>query len=71
MSWLRHKVRSLNSEQAKHLAETARLIAAAQFAVFGYTSLYEHRLLITLFSAVIFVEIEWMAVKLLENADGD
>ena len=71
MNWLKQKVRSLNSEQAKHLAETARLIAAAQFAVFGYTSIHEHRLFITLISAALFVEIEWLAVLLLENADGD
>ena len=69
MNWLKHKARSLNAAQVKHLAETARLIATAQFAVFGYTSLQEHRWLITLLSAVIFAEMEWLAVKLLENSD--
>jgi hypothetical protein len=58
-------VRKLNREQAKHLAETARLIAVAQFAAFGYTSIVNHQYLLTILSTVIFVELELVAVLLL------
>ena len=33
----------LNSEQAKHVAETLRIIAIAEFGFFGYTGGLEHR----------------------------
>lgn len=55
----------LNREQAKHLAETARIVAVAQFAAFGYTSLSDHQYLLTPMSAVLFAEIELVAVLLL------
>lgn len=42
----------LNKEQAKHLADTARIIAIAQFAAFGYTSFAEQQYLMTLVSAL-------------------
>jgi hypothetical protein len=58
-------VRKLNHEQAKHLAETARLIAVAQFAAFGYTSFVNDQYLLTILSTVIFAELELVAVLLL------
>lgn len=69
MNWLRHKVRSLNAEQAKHLAETARLIATAQFAYVGYTSLNAGDIVGTLISLVFFAEMEWAAIILLRSKE--
>jgi len=55
----------LNKEQSKHLADTARLVAIAQFAAFGYTALTEQQYLMTLLSTLVFVEFESMALFLL------
>lgn len=55
----------LNEEQAKHLADTARLVAIAQFAAFGYTSFAEQQYLMTILSALVFAEFESLALLLL------
>lgn len=55
----------LNEEQAKHLADTARLVAIAQFASFGYTSFAEQQYLMTILSALVFAEFESLALLLL------
>jgi len=61
-------VRRLHREQSKHLAETARLIAVAQFSVFGYASVTDEQYLLAILSIVIFVELETVAVLLLGDS---
>lgn len=58
---------NLNKEQAKHLAETARVVAIAQFAAFGYTAVVNQQHLIAMLSTLWFVAAEWLAVMLLED----
>lgn len=58
----------LNKEQAKHLAETARIVGIAQFAAFGYTAVVDQQHLLAMLSAVWFVAAELLAVLLLEDA---
>lgn len=58
---------NLNKEQAKHLAETARVVAIAQFAAFGYTAVVNQQYSIAMLSTLWFVAAEWLAVMLLED----
>ncbi len=57
----------LNKEQAKHLADTARIVAVAQFAAFGYTATVNQQYLIAVISSLWFFAAEWLAVMLLEG----
>lgn len=57
----------LNKEQSKHLAETARIIAIAQFAAFGYTAVVNQQYALAIFSTVWFFAAEGLAVLLLED----
>lgn len=63
----------LNKEQAKHLADSTRIVAIAQFGYFGYHGLVEWKgHWFTLVWAVFtYVAFEWFAVRLLqEDEDG-
>ncbi len=58
----------LNKEQTKHLADTLRAVAFAQFAAFGYVAMKEESYTIFVISAVLFVFLEVVAVVILEDA---
>ncbi|MDD5388957.1 MAG: hypothetical protein PHD37_06410 [Gallionellaceae bacterium] len=58
---------NINKEQSKHLAETARVVAIAQFAAFGYTAVVNQQYSIAILSTLWFVAAEWLAVMLLED----
>ncbi|WP_145930813.1 hypothetical protein [Acidihalobacter prosperus] len=63
----------LNQEQARHLADTFRIVAVAQFGFFGYHGLVEWNThgFTLLWSTAVFIVSEWLAVRLLkENVDG-
>jgi len=58
----------LNNEQAKHVADTLRVAAVAEFGFFGYTGGLEHHdWLLVLLSVCIFVLIEGAAVLTLRE----
>ncbi len=57
----------LNEEQAKHLADSARVVAIAQFAAFGYTAVVNQQYSIAILSTLWFIAAEWLAVLLLED----
>lgn len=63
----------LNREQAKHLAETMRIVAIAQFGYFGYYGLIHWTTQRSQFvlSSLLFVIIELLAVALLTEEDDD
>lgn len=57
-----------NDEQARHIADTLRVAAVAEFGFFGYTGGLEHRdWLLALLSACVFVLIESAAVLTLRK----
>lgn len=58
---------NLNKEQTKHLSETARVVAIAQFAAFGYTAVVNQQYSIAILCTLWFVAAEWLAVMLLED----
>ncbi|MHB8409558.1 MAG: hypothetical protein ACYDHY_15950 [Acidiferrobacterales bacterium] len=62
----------LNKEQTKHLADTFRIIAIAQFGFFGYHGLIKWATQWETFvwSAAVFVVCEWAAVWFLEDHNG-
>lgn len=60
----------LNREQAKHLAETLRIVAIAQFGVYGYHGITGGLMGNVIASAFLFVYLEFVAVFLLEGNDN-
>lgn len=66
-----HGVR-FNKEQAKHLADTFRIVAIAQFGFFGYHGLikWPEGWAAFVWSAILFAVLDWVAVRLLENPHG-
>ena len=61
----------LNREQAKHIADTSRIIAITEFGFFGYTGGIQHHdwVLITLAVAA-FIAFEVAAVLILGERDA-
>ncbi|MFZ5593699.1 MAG: hypothetical protein ACOY4D_05480 [Pseudomonadota bacterium] len=58
----------LNTEQAKHLAETFRAVAFAQFAAFGYVAIQKQDYITFVVSTGLFFCLIAFAVLLLEDA---
>ena len=58
----------LNNEQAKHIADTLRIIAVAEFGFFGYTGGLEHGdWLFVALSVGVFALLEWAAILTLRE----
>lgn len=57
----------LNKEQAKHLADTLRVVAIAQFGYFGYDSLKVGMWPMVAVSFLLFVALEFLALTALED----
>ena len=58
----------LNNEQAKHIADTLRIAAVAEFGFFGYTGRFEQRAWLLVFLAIIiFALTESAAVLILKE----
>ncbi|MDH4275841.1 MAG: hypothetical protein OEW08_12465 [Gammaproteobacteria bacterium] len=58
----------LNKEQAKHLADTLRVVAVAEFGYFGYAGLNGKEWGMVAISTVAFILIEYLAFRSLEAA---
>ena len=57
-------------EQAKHIANSLRVIGMAQFATYGYTELHSQQTytLVIAASAVAYLALEAISLKMLGNA---
>lgn len=55
----------LNNDQAKHIANSLRIIGMAQFAAFGWSAFNDKILSILLLSSIIYLYFEFLAVSFL------
>ena len=62
----------VNKEQAKHIADTIRVLAIAEFGFFGYHNLqrWPHHWYVTIWAVAVFVVAEALAVSVLTFTGG-
>ena len=61
----------LNSEQSKYLADILKIVAVAQFALFGYTGLVDHVLMFTIGSGLLFALLIFFGLYVLDGEHDD
>jgi hypothetical protein len=59
----------LNSDQNKHIANSLRIIAMAQFTAFGWSAYNNHEAFVLIVSSLFYLYIEFLALTFLGAND--